>query len=118
MTKPESYPFLRISREYGVDYSVVLSLADQLRLTQRAAWEPAIPPDLLIDIGAATDVQEAIREGEIDWQTGEDIFKLISPIDRTITAVGRATEIVEELHGSGIGCPHCGYRHPPDGMCI
>jgi hypothetical protein len=73
MSKPESYPFLRIARDHGINYSDVLAVADQLRRTQRAIWREPVNLDAFIEIASATDIQAGIREGVIDWQTGASV---------------------------------------------
>lgn len=77
MTKPEAYPFLRIAKEFGVDYGDVLIAADYSlhsrhhHDTSRAV--NALPIAALHEIGGAAIEQKRIRRGEIDWQTGENV---------------------------------------------
>jgi hypothetical protein len=75
--KPEGYPFFRIAKQYGVDYSVVLKAADELKNTGRTSAGPffdlGIDPRIMLDLAEATDIQQAIRDGRIDWQTGDVI---------------------------------------------
>lgn len=74
--KPESYPFLRIAKQYGVDYGHVLAIASRDTIAKvyfdQAWWQLRHVPNISNDIGRAMDVQQAIRNGEIDWQTGKD----------------------------------------------
>lgn len=74
--KPEGYPFLRISKQYGVDYSVVLKVADDLKNTGRANFADLVggSAECAIDIADATNTQQLIRNGVIDWQTGESVI--------------------------------------------
>lgn len=65
--KPESYPFLRIAKKYSVDYGDVLMMADKAK-TGRV---PSSSFSFYADIVNATEIQQAIRDNEIDWQTGE-----------------------------------------------
>lgn len=75
MTKPESYPFLRIAKQYGLDYSAVLITADNLKRNGRAEYlhgvQPADALNAMIDIAHAVDTYKQICDGVIDWQTGE-----------------------------------------------
>jgi hypothetical protein len=86
MGKPEGYPFLRISKQYGVDYGDVLQYADwmgqrrdkSLTYTKPAPEAYARVKAQAQDYAALSDavmaaiaVQQAIRDGKIDWQTGE-----------------------------------------------
>lgn len=76
--KPESYPFLRIANKYNVDYGAVLIYADRggnLEQFKRASaklhnscheWN-----FLISEINRARSIQDRIKNGEIDWQTGE-----------------------------------------------
>lgn len=76
MTKPESYPFLRIAKQYGVDYGTVLKVADDLKDAQRADWLDfpyGTDPAIMIEMAEATEVQRSIRNGDIDWQTGKPV---------------------------------------------
>jgi hypothetical protein len=76
VSKPASYPFLAIANKYGLDYGEVL------RVAQCAKTRAPFTKDLahwvtravaITAIGRATDEQQAIREGRIDWQTGEPL---------------------------------------------
>ena len=77
MSKPEAYPFLRIARQYGADYGDVLTLADSVRRADDAGHAflattvAFVPFSVFADIARATEVQQSIRDGEIDWLTGE-----------------------------------------------
>lgn len=78
MTKPETYPFLRIAKRFDVDYSDVLLAADFA--THQARELPGadgaiqnLPTAVLHEIGRAVGVQEQIRNGQIDWMTGEPL---------------------------------------------
>ncbi len=74
--KPESYPFLRIARQYGVPYDDVLKIANCSRLMLGAGVimdGAPIPIRVYDEVVAATNVQERIRRGLIDWQTGAPI---------------------------------------------
>lgn len=75
MGKPEGYPFLRISKQYGLDYGAVLQVAGSLKDTGQADFRliPGAPVAALIDLAQATETQRLIREGKIDWQTGEPV---------------------------------------------
>ncbi|MBS3648885.1 hypothetical protein KEU06_09725 [Pseudaminobacter sp. 19-2017] len=87
--KPESYPFLRIAREFDADYGDVLTVAhiydarnwDRVRFGEMATtyhleslhrifirddWR--LIWNRLVD---AMHTQREVREGRIDWQTGE-----------------------------------------------
>lgn len=86
MGKPEGYPFMRIARQFGVDYGVVLKVAGDLKDTGRADWLDfpyGTDPAIMIEMAEATEVQRAIRDGEIDWQTGE-------LVDRNLGLYGEA----------------------------
>lgn len=86
MTKPESYPYLRIAREFGVDYDTVLEHAAN---TMKGGIN-YIPREVSLADQAnyVHDMREAhqtflrIRAGLIDWNTGEPIYRQF---------VGRAT---------------------------
>lgn len=69
--KPPSYPFLNIARNSGCAYADVLAVADSVRLYGYAAFNPGVDPDTRYAIIEATEEQEAIRSGLIDWQTGK-----------------------------------------------
>ena len=65
---------MRIAKQYGVDYSVVLKVANDLKTTGRANWldfPNGTDPLVMIEVAEATEVQHLIRTGKIDWQTGE-----------------------------------------------
>lgn len=67
---------MRIARQFGVDYGVVLKVAGDLKDTGRADWQDfpyGTDPAIMIEMAEATEVQRAIREGRIDWQTGEPV---------------------------------------------
>lgn len=79
--KPESFPFLRIAKKYGYDYADVLAYADLLRkygnsyvrfpheVAIVSRWSRrAIAAREVID---AAQIQKHIRDGILDWQTGE-----------------------------------------------
>lgn len=73
VTRPEAYPFLRISRQYGVPYENVLRAADDLKNFGRADFSGIQHIEYVIDIAHATEIQRMIRDGEIDWNTGEPV---------------------------------------------
>lgn len=75
--KPESYPFLRIAKRYGVDYGDVLALADLntpgfMQSLERIEQHPK-SNYIISDIKLCRAYQASIRDGRIDWQTGEEI---------------------------------------------
>lgn len=72
MTKPESYPFLRIARRHSVDYGDVLNHA-QFCKGAPAYRRARFPLGSKIDneVQEATNIQRQIRAGLIDWDTGE-----------------------------------------------
>lgn len=75
MGKPEGYPFLAIAKRYGYPYAEVLAIADAFK-SGRAPNLPDVWRDRAIAIKAIYDaglIQQAIRDGKIDWQTGEPI---------------------------------------------
>lgn len=72
--KPEGYPFLSIANDFGVDYSTVLKVADELTRNGASDWghfPPGVEPYVMVRLAAAVDEQRAVRDGRIDWQTGE-----------------------------------------------
>jgi hypothetical protein len=74
--KPASYPFLAISKDYNLPYAVVLKAADDLRRGRMADARPILECagmsfEVLMEIAGATEEQRMVRDGEIDWQTGE-----------------------------------------------
>lgn len=76
MSKPESYPFLRIARQFNVDYSDVLNMAHFIRHGGNCQaipyhWREETHTDVLNAISAATGEQRAVSTGVIDWQTGD-----------------------------------------------
>lgn len=73
MSKPEAYPFLRIARKHNVPYADVLQVADSLNRTRRADFRPNISAEIFLEIAIATEIQQAIRDGEINWLTGERV---------------------------------------------
>lgn len=74
MTKPEAYPYLRIAKQFNVDYGVVLTVVDFLthgaRPTNLEAACSAMPFEAVEEISRARVEFRAIQRGEIDWQTG------------------------------------------------
>lgn len=83
--KPESYPFLRVAKQYGLDYSAVLITADNLKRNGRAEYlhgvQPADALNAMIDIAHAVDTYKQICDGVIDWQTGEYTKSMVAAID-------------------------------------
>lgn len=71
--KPESYPFLKIARNYGYDYGDVLMCAQAIRDGQPlpTIWDRRTIAVHRID--EAVGQQKAIRFGYIDWLTGESL---------------------------------------------
>lgn len=71
MTKPESYPFLRIARQYGYDYGDVLNMVETVRRTGSMPihWLPRAVA--CKEIYVAMDQFEDIQLGDIDWMTGD-----------------------------------------------
>lgn len=92
MRKPESYPFFRIAKEFDIPYAEVLAYADVLR-RNGTVFTKASPKDTdtvirwinngrryeaaAAEIAAATDEQNAVRRGYINWKTGESTRKLV-----------------------------------------
>ncbi len=73
MKAPESYPFLRIARDYGYDYGEVLACAQAIRDGRPLddIWDRRT---IAVDhIHAASKVQRAVQYGYIDWNTGESL---------------------------------------------
>lgn len=68
--KPESYPFLRIARQFNVDYSDVLALAHLFQRGGSVQRWPASLDHVVEEISEACTVQKAVRSGVIDWNTG------------------------------------------------
>jgi hypothetical protein len=80
MVKPDAYPFLKISRHYGLDYDHVLLMADRIRRTGYADFTGFRGgPSAALEIVSASEEQRQIRAGEIDWNTGEPIPVFQSP---------------------------------------
>lgn len=84
--KPASYPFMAIANKFGVDYGLILAVADynkpergmsmlSRRLKDRleAVLDPQQAVRCFVEIVNASIEQDQIRSGEIDWQTGEPI---------------------------------------------
>lgn len=73
--KPDSYPFLKIAKKYNVDYTEVLQYADWLQYGTRPAdvGFSNLPDDVIIEVRKAFLIQDAIRNGEIDWITGRKL---------------------------------------------
>lgn len=75
---PESYPFLRIARQFDLDYGYVLQVADARRHDQPMPVNPVVGDtlpfgelkDFASQVDEANHVQHLIRTGVIDWQTG------------------------------------------------
>ena len=38
--------------------------------------------------------------------------------DAVETKFAKTSEKIGYMEQNGSGCPHCGYRHPPDGGCV
>ena len=63
----------------------------------------------------------------IDWCRNVAL-NAVDPLEETTGAIAGASEpgqsdptrISNEASPAPVGqfCPHCGYRHPPDGMCV
>lgn len=75
---PEAYPFLRIAKQYGADYTHVLQYADWLRHKReqpqyRDDLISCLPDEVRREIVNATKVQLLVANGKIDWQTGETL---------------------------------------------
>jgi len=72
-TKPESYPFLRIAKRYGVDYGHVLEFADyvqyDIEFVSSGMWKSVKGWKLQV-LRACVEFGR-IRNGHIDWLTGE-----------------------------------------------
>lgn len=71
MTKPASYPFLAIAKAHDADYGDVLAFAAWI--SDRAGYDrrtEALSVYAKDDICRAVKVQQDIRDGVIDWQTG------------------------------------------------
>lgn len=81
--KPESYPFLRISRQYNVPYENVLKVADWFQHRDKALglripdnvlyFVDRMPSSCLRDIRIACSTMDKIRDGHIDWLSGDTI---------------------------------------------
>lgn len=69
-SKPASYPFLAIAKKHNVPYADVLAHADWQRSDNGNPQFP-IFSQIDLDICAAGMEQQLIRNGTIDWQTGE-----------------------------------------------
>lgn len=84
MPKPEGYPFLRIAKQFGLPYAGVLAAADECKRTGSITSFPGVRSwqhltDACVEVAAATRVQEDVRSGRIDWQTGERVVDPIEP---------------------------------------
>ena len=74
MSKPESYPFLRIAKEYNLDYGEVLQTADWIKNGGKLSlgiW--CRTGEASQALHEASQIQQAIRDGKIDWMTGEPL---------------------------------------------
>lgn len=75
--KPESYPFLRIAKKYGVPYEDVLIKAQESRdFFHQPRSHPMVvfldwPHGCIAEIIKHTEHFGEIQRGEIDWNTGE-----------------------------------------------
>lgn len=74
MAKPESYPFLRIARQYDVDYGDVLMLA-QSYTTGSFAVRSCFPFASKVDnaVAEAVNIQEQVRAGRFQWPSLEPV---------------------------------------------
>lgn len=133
MTKPESYPFLRIAKQYGVDYGDVLTVADMWRHPadrddrERAADKrlflamcakpPVVIARLERELAFSNMVFADIQSGRIDWQTGapraEETFEFgydppYSPGPASPDATIYAGERLEDQKPV---CKYCGQDH-------
>lgn len=102
MTKPESYPFLRIAKQYNVPYADVLAYADGIR---RGRWGPHAEAlqsnhrEAAKDARIATFEQLKVANGAIDWRTGESIRDLVFANLNASLENGYFEE-GQQLHGS------------------
>ncbi len=73
---------------------------DVVLLALDGAWRAGHEPE---EIVAAISAKQAKNEARLwpDWRTSDP---------------SKAIEHIKVTPGGG--CPHCGYWHPPDGMCI
>lgn len=137
MTKPESYPFLRIAKQYGVEYADVLAVAQEFQCATTSARGILTASDNLNrwlslpdrdpfwrDFLNARAEFLAIQRGDIDWLTGEPIKKdrpltmdgFAAHIQRTGRALRKPPEHIEitdyapELPRRP-RCPSCGQDH-------
>lgn len=85
MTKPESYPFLRIAKQFKISYYDLLGMLNDLSDGSGYYVDPRIladkysmprerVSDLLREVQAAIHIQHMVRTGKLDWQTGEVRF--------------------------------------------
>lgn len=72
---PQGYPFLAIAKKFNVDYSDVLKHADYLTFSRPGSKQgyPYFPYGSPVDFAIADAIHEQtmVRDGYIDWQTGE-----------------------------------------------
>lgn len=74
MAKPESYPFLKISRKHNEDYSLVLAFAHGTRTGDFRQYDESddmLRLDTRVAIVNACQQFVDIQAGYIDWLTGE-----------------------------------------------
>ena len=70
--KPEAFPFLRIAKRFNLDYGEVLETADWIKNGGHLALSTWIRTgEAPHELHEASAIQQSIRDGEIDWITGE-----------------------------------------------
>lgn len=77
MTKPESYPFLRIAKQYSVDYADVLAMADYYTHGGSYDYRIGFPHRGKIDnaILEAVVTQNQVRSGRFSWPSLEPVAR-------------------------------------------
>lgn len=123
MSKPESYPFLRIAKQYGVPYSEVLIWADYIRSVGYTTRNMHENFAYTAEVNAAILEFQAIQRGEIDWLTGEpraDAPLIAIGILEFRCAICGKTECDghdEPVFVEPPLCSHCGHKHYPIDCC-